>query len=82
MLMAQESRFQLTDQHDHEYYQALLDRARHQIAKPVALYQELATPHIDGAPPASLSDRGGSDDRPQLCRAAFGRAGARARWRA
>ena len=64
-LMAEESRFQLTAQHDHERYQALIDRARHQIAKRVALYQELATPYGDGAAPAPLSGRGGSDDRPQ-----------------
>jgi pyruvate-ferredoxin/flavodoxin oxidoreductase len=63
-LMALESRFQLTDQHDHECYQALVDRARHQIAKRVTLYQELATPHVDGAVPPPLSVRGGSDDHP------------------
>jgi hypothetical protein len=65
MLMAQESRFQLTDQHDHACYQALVDRARHQIGKRIALYQELATPHRAGAVSAPLSGRGGSDDRPQ-----------------
>ena len=42
-LMATETRFQLTDQQDHEHYATLIDRARHQIAKRVALYQELAT---------------------------------------
>ncbi len=41
-LMALETRFQLTDQQDHEHYESLVDRARHQIAKRVALYQELA----------------------------------------
>jgi pyruvate-ferredoxin/flavodoxin oxidoreductase len=41
-LMALESRFQLTAQQDPEQYQALLDRARHQIAKRVELYKELA----------------------------------------
>ena len=64
-LMALESRFQLTDQQDHDHYEALIDHARHQIAKRVALYHELATPYGDGAAPAPLSGRGGSDDRPQ-----------------
>jgi pyruvate-ferredoxin/flavodoxin oxidoreductase len=41
-LMKLESRFQLTDQQDHEHYEALVERARHQIAKRVALYHELA----------------------------------------
>ena len=41
-LMASESRFQLTDQQDHVHYEALVDRARHQIAKRMALYRELA----------------------------------------
>jgi hypothetical protein len=40
--MKLESRFQLTDQQDHVHYEALLERARHQIAKRVALYHELA----------------------------------------
>ena len=35
----------------------LIDRARHQIAKRVALYQELATPYGDGAASAPLSGR-------------------------
>ncbi len=42
-LMAVESRFQATDQHDHEQYAALVDRARHQITKRLTLYRELAT---------------------------------------
>ena len=33
---------QLTDRQDHEHYEALVDRARHQIAKRVAMYQEVA----------------------------------------
>ena len=41
-LMALETRFQLTDQQDHEHYAVLIDRARHQIAKRTALYQEIA----------------------------------------
>jgi pyruvate-ferredoxin/flavodoxin oxidoreductase len=41
-LMAAESRFQLTARHDTTEYQLLVDRARHQIAKRVALYGELA----------------------------------------
>jgi len=41
-LMKLESRFQLTDQQDHAHYEALVERARHQIAKRVALYQELS----------------------------------------
>jgi pyruvate-ferredoxin/flavodoxin oxidoreductase len=41
-LMAIESRFQVTDQQDHVHYEALIDRARRQIAKRVALYHELA----------------------------------------
>jgi pyruvate-ferredoxin/flavodoxin oxidoreductase len=41
-LMALETRFQLTDQQDHEQYQLLVERARHQIAKRVALYRGLA----------------------------------------
>jgi pyruvate-ferredoxin/flavodoxin oxidoreductase len=41
-LMALETRFQLTDQQDHAHYEALVDRARHQIAKRAALYHELA----------------------------------------
>jgi pyruvate/2-oxoacid:ferredoxin oxidoreductase beta subunit len=42
-LMAAESRFQLTERQDPEQYDALVHRARHQIAKRVALYHELAT---------------------------------------
>jgi len=41
-LMAVEARFQLTDQQDHEHYEQLIDRARHQIARRVALYHDLA----------------------------------------
>jgi pyruvate-ferredoxin/flavodoxin oxidoreductase len=41
-LMALETRFQVTDQRDHEHYGELIDRARSQIAKRVALYHELA----------------------------------------
>ena len=41
-LLSLESRFQATDRQDHEHYEALVERARHQIAKRVALYQELA----------------------------------------
>jgi pyruvate-ferredoxin/flavodoxin oxidoreductase len=41
-LMAMETRFQVTDQRDHERYEALIDRARHHIANRVALYRELA----------------------------------------
>jgi len=41
-LLATESRFQLTAQQDAAAYEALVDRARHQIAKRVALYGELA----------------------------------------
>ncbi len=47
-LMALESRFQLTDQQDHDHYEALVERARHQIAKRVALYHELATHRARG----------------------------------
>jgi len=48
-LMALESRFQLTDRQDHEHYETLVDRARHQIAKRVALYRELAVHGARGA---------------------------------
>jgi pyruvate-ferredoxin/flavodoxin oxidoreductase len=41
-LMAAESRFQLTNQQDHDTYEALVDRARHQITKRIELYNELA----------------------------------------
>ena len=41
-LMALETRFQLTDLQDHAHYEALVERARHQIAKRAALYHELA----------------------------------------
>lgn len=40
--MATESRFTLTEQQDHERYAAPADRARHQIAKRVELYNGLA----------------------------------------
>jgi pyruvate-ferredoxin/flavodoxin oxidoreductase len=42
-LLTLESRFQLTDRQDHDHYEALVDRARHQIAKRTALYRELAS---------------------------------------
>ncbi|MBI3494317.1 MAG: pyruvate:ferredoxin (flavodoxin) oxidoreductase [Acidobacteria bacterium] len=48
-LMAVESRFQATAQHDQEQYAALIDRARRQIAKRLALYHELATGCGDGS---------------------------------
>ena len=52
-LMAVEGRFQLTDQQGHEHYEHLIDQARHQIAKRVALYQELASQGRTAAgPPA------------------------------
>jgi len=41
-LLSLEARFQATDRQDHELYETLVERARHQIAKRVALYQELA----------------------------------------
>jgi pyruvate-ferredoxin/flavodoxin oxidoreductase len=41
-LMALETRFQLTEQQDHAHYEALVERARHQIAKRAALYHGLA----------------------------------------
>ena len=41
-LMAVEARFQLTDQQDHAHYEVLIDQARRQINKRVALYQEIA----------------------------------------
>jgi pyruvate-ferredoxin/flavodoxin oxidoreductase len=41
-LMAAEGRFQLTLQQNPAEYEALVDRARHQIAKRIALYSELA----------------------------------------
>jgi pyruvate-ferredoxin/flavodoxin oxidoreductase len=41
-LMALEARFQLTDQQDHAHYEMLIDQARRQIHKRVALYQEIA----------------------------------------
>jgi hypothetical protein len=51
--MAVEGRFQLTDQQGHEHYEHLIDQARHQIAKRVALYQELASQGRTAAgPPA------------------------------
>jgi pyruvate-ferredoxin/flavodoxin oxidoreductase len=53
-LMAVEGRFQLTDQQGHEHYEHLIDQARHQIAKRVALYQELAS---QGRPAAGAPAR-------------------------
>ena len=44
-LMALESRFQLTDRQDHDHYEALVERARQQIAKRISLYQKLAERH-------------------------------------
>jgi pyruvate-ferredoxin/flavodoxin oxidoreductase len=41
-LMAVESRFQSVRQQDQAHYDELLDRARHQISKRLALYKELA----------------------------------------
>jgi len=41
-LMAAETRFQLTHQQDPAQYEALVDRARHQIAKRLSLYRDLA----------------------------------------
>jgi hypothetical protein len=41
-LMAVEARFQLTDQQDHTHYELLIDQARRQIKKRVALYDEIA----------------------------------------
>jgi pyruvate-ferredoxin/flavodoxin oxidoreductase len=41
-LMALETRFQATAQHDPEQYAELIDRARRQIVQRTALYQELA----------------------------------------
>jgi pyruvate-ferredoxin/flavodoxin oxidoreductase len=49
-LMAVEARFQLTDQQDHARYEVLIDRARRQIEKRAALYQEIA--HRAAAIPA------------------------------
>jgi pyruvate-ferredoxin/flavodoxin oxidoreductase len=46
-LMAAESRFQLTAQQDPAEYEALVDRARHQIAKRFALFKELAKPSAE-----------------------------------
>jgi len=57
-LLSLESRFQLTDQQDHEHYQALVERARHQITKRVALYQELATRNGGVAQPFRAADAG------------------------
>jgi len=55
-LMAVEGRFQLTDQQGHEHYEHLIDQARHQIAKRVALYQELASQGRTAAsPPARVT---------------------------
>ncbi len=41
-LMRLESRFQSVAQHDQPHYDELVDRARHQITKRLALYKELA----------------------------------------
>jgi len=41
-LMKLESRFQSVAQHDQPHYDELVDRARHQITKRLALYKELA----------------------------------------
>ena len=41
-LMKLESRFQSVAQHDQPHYEELVDRARHQITKRLALYRELA----------------------------------------
>ncbi len=41
-LMKLESRFQSVAQHDQPHYEELVDRARHQITKRLALYKELA----------------------------------------
>jgi len=55
-LMAVEGRFQLTDQQGHEHYEHLIDQARHQIAKRVALYQELASQgRTTAGPPARVT---------------------------
>jgi pyruvate-ferredoxin/flavodoxin oxidoreductase len=48
-LLSLESRFQLTDRQDHDHYETLVERARHQIAKRVALYHELASHGARGA---------------------------------
>jgi pyruvate-ferredoxin/flavodoxin oxidoreductase len=56
-LMALETRFQLTDQQDHAHYQALVERARHQIATRVAHYQQLATPDGGGVHRAAARER-------------------------
>jgi pyruvate-ferredoxin/flavodoxin oxidoreductase len=50
-LMAVEARFQLTDQQDHAHYERLIDQARRQIKKRVALYDEIA--HRAAAIPAA-----------------------------
>jgi pyruvate-ferredoxin/flavodoxin oxidoreductase len=44
-LMAAESRFQLTDKHDHERYTELVNQMQHQIRHRIALYHELAHVH-------------------------------------
>jgi pyruvate-ferredoxin/flavodoxin oxidoreductase len=48
-LLSLESRLQLTDRQDHDHYETLVERARHQIAKRVALYHELASHGARGA---------------------------------
>jgi pyruvate-ferredoxin/flavodoxin oxidoreductase len=52
-LMNLESRFQAVAQHDAAHYDDLLNRARHQITKRLALYKELATGHA--GPPVRRS---------------------------
>jgi pyruvate-ferredoxin/flavodoxin oxidoreductase len=44
-LMATESRFQLTDKHDHERYTHLVNQMQHQIRHRIALYHELSHVH-------------------------------------
>ena len=44
-LMATESRFQLTDQHDHARYTELVHQMERQIKHRVALYHELSQVH-------------------------------------
>ena len=44
-LMASESRFKLTDQHDHARYTELVHQMEHQIKHRFALYHELSHVH-------------------------------------
>ncbi|MGE3959956.1 MAG: pyruvate:ferredoxin (flavodoxin) oxidoreductase [Vicinamibacterales bacterium] len=44
-LLASETRFQLTDQHDHQRYTELLNQMHHQIKHRFALYHELSHVH-------------------------------------